>query len=88
MPTTRSARRNRETPAPRPFMEHDGPLFFAHRGGSLLRPENTLPAFEHGLSFGADALELDIQQARDGELVVIHDPTLDRTTSGSGPVAS
>ena len=88
MPTTRSARRNRETPAPRPFMEHDGPLFFAHRGGALLRPENTLPAFENGLSFGADALELDIQQTRDGELVVIHDPTLDRTTSGSGPVTS
>ena len=40
------------------------------------------------MSFGADALELDIQQTRDGELVVIHDPTLDRTTSGSGPVAS
>ena len=69
-------------------MRHERPLFFAHRGGSLLRPENTLPAFEHGMSFGADALELDIQQTRDGELVVIHDPTLDRTTSGSGAVAS
>jgi len=72
----------------RPFMQHDAPLFFAHRGGSLLRPENTMLAFEYGMSFGADALELDIQQTRDGELVVIHDPTLDRTTSGSGPVAS
>jgi glycerophosphoryl diester phosphodiesterase len=72
----------------RPFLRHERPLFFAHRGGSLLRPENTLPAFEHGMSFGADALELDIQQTRDGELVVIHDPTLDRTTSGSGAVAS
>ena len=82
MPSTR------RKSVPRPFMRHDGPLFFAHRGGALLRPENTLPAFEHGLSFGADALELDIQQTRDGELVVIHDPTLDRTTSGSGPVAS
>jgi len=72
----------------RPFMQHDAPLFFAHRGGSLLRPENTMLAFEYGMSFGADALELDIQQTRDAELVVIHDPTLDRTTSGSGPVAS
>ena len=72
----------------RPFLRHERPLFFAHRGGSLLRPENTLPAFEHGMSFGADALELDIQQTRDGELVVIHDPTLDRTTNGSGAVAS
>jgi glycerophosphoryl diester phosphodiesterase len=69
-------------------MQHDAPLFFAHRGGSLLRPENTMLAFEYGMSFGADALELDIQQTRDAELVVIHDPTLDRTTSGSGPVAS
>lgn len=77
----------RQKPSRRPFMRHDSPLFFAHRGGSLLRPENTMPAFEHGMSFGADALELDIQQTRDGELVVIHDPTLDRTTSGSGPVA-
>ncbi len=72
----------------RPFMQHDRPFFFAHRGGSLLRPENTLPAFEHGMSFGADALELDIQQTSHGELVVIHDPTLDRTTSGSGAVAA
>jgi glycerophosphoryl diester phosphodiesterase len=72
----------------RTFMQHDAPLFFAHRGGSLLRPENTMTAFEHGMSFGADALELDIQQTSDGELVVIHDPTLERTTNGSGPVAA
>jgi glycerophosphoryl diester phosphodiesterase len=58
-----------------------------HRGGAALRPENTLEAFSHGLSFGADALELDIQMTRDGEIVVIHDPTVDRTTDGSGPVA-
>lgn len=74
--------------SPRLFLRHDAPLFFAHRGGSLLRPENTIPAFEHGLSFGADALELDIQHTCDAELVVIHDPTLDRTTSGSGPVVA
>lgn len=72
----------------RTFMQHDAPLFFAHRGGSLLRPENTMTAFEHGMSFGADALELDIQQTSDGELVVIHDPMLERTTNGSGPVAA
>lgn len=77
----------RENLARRPFMQHQRPLFFAHRGGSLLRPENTMPAFENGMSFGADALELDIQQSSDGELVVMHDPTLDRTTSGSGLVA-
>jgi len=66
---------------------HDKPLFFAHRGGSGLAPENTLPAFERGLALGADALELDIQTTREGEIVVIHDPTVDRTTNGAGPVA-
>ncbi|MBF6590806.1 MAG: glycerophosphodiester phosphodiesterase [Ktedonobacterales bacterium] len=72
----------------RPFLAHDGPLFFAHRGGALLAPENTLVAYERGLSFGADALELDVHSSRDGEIVVIHDATLDRTTNGSGPVGA
>lgn len=74
--------------SPRPYLRHETPLFFAHRGGSLLRPENTLVAFAHGMAFGADALELDIQQTREGDLMVIHDPTLDRTTDGSGPVVA
>ncbi len=72
----------------RPYVVHDKPLFFAHRGGSLLAPENTITAFERGVSCGADALELDIQTTSDGEIVVIHDPTVDRTTDGTGPVAS
>lgn len=72
----------------RPYLVHERPLFFAHRGGALLAPENTLAAFENGAALGADALELDIQQTRDGELVVIHDTTIDRTTDGSGVVAS
>src|SRR5262249_22076996 len=76
------------TRARRPFLAHARPLFFAHRGGSLLAPENTLVAFERGVSYGADALELDIQLTRDGELVVIHDPIVDRTTDGTGPVSS
>jgi len=59
----------------------------AHRGGAGLAPENTLAAFTNGLSFGPDAIELDIHLSRDGELVVIHDPTLDRTTDGRGAVA-
>ena len=71
----------------KPYTTHDGPLFFAHRGGALLRPENTMLAFEHGVSFGADALELDLQLTRDGELVVIHDFQVDRTTDGAGPVS-
>jgi glycerophosphoryl diester phosphodiesterase len=53
----------------------------------LIRPENTLPAFEHALELGAHGLELDIHQSKDGELVVIHDFTVDRTTQGIGEVA-
>lgn len=71
-----------------PFVTHERPLFFAHRGGSALAPENTLPAYENGLRYGADALELDVHYSRDGEIVVFHDDTLDRTTNGSGPVAT
>lgn len=59
---------------------------FAHRGGAKLRPENTFDAFEHGLSLGADGLEFDVHLSRDGEVVVIHDATLDRTTNGAGHV--
>jgi glycerophosphoryl diester phosphodiesterase len=80
--TTASASRQR-----RPYVTHEKPFFFAHRGGSGLAPENTLPAFERGLALGADALELDIQTTKDGEIVVIHDQVVDRTTNATGPVA-
>ncbi len=64
------------------------PLLFAHRGGAALAPENTLHAFVAAVDrWGADVLELDAHLTRDGEVVVIHDPTVDRTTDGSGPVA-
>jgi glycerophosphoryl diester phosphodiesterase len=62
-------------------------LVFAHRGGAALRPENTLPAFEHGLALGADGLELDVQLSGDGVVVVCHDLAVDRTTNGTGPIA-
>ena len=52
-----------------------GPLLFAHRGASVERPENTLPAFELGLELGADVLELDVHPSRDGVFVVLHDAT-------------
>jgi glycerophosphoryl diester phosphodiesterase len=52
-----------------------------------LRPENTFAAFEHGLALGADALELDVHLSADGQAVVCHDATLDRTTSATGPIA-
>lgn len=61
---------------------------FAHRGGAKLRPENTIAAFDHGLSLGADGLELDVHLSRDGVVVVHHDAMLDRTTSGLGPLAA
>ncbi len=62
-------------------------IVYAHRGGSKLRPENTIIAFDHGLSLGADGLEFDVHLSRDGVVVVHHDPTLDRTTNGRGPLA-
>jgi len=62
------------------------PQIAAHRGGALLWPENSLAAFRGALALGADLVELDVHLASDGEVVVIHDPTLDRTTSGQGPV--
>lgn len=63
-------------------------LVFAHRGGAKLRPENTIVAFDHGLSHGADGLELDVHLSRDGVVVVHHDATLDRTTNATGTLAS
>lgn len=59
----------------------------AHRGASADAPENTLAAFQLGLEQGADGIELDVQLSADGVPVVIHDPTLDRTTDQSGAVA-
>jgi glycerophosphoryl diester phosphodiesterase len=75
-------------PRPHPALARGRPQIFAHRGGSKLRPENTIPAFDHGLSLGADGLEFDVHLSRDGVVVVHHDKTLDRTTSGRGPVSA
>lgn len=63
------------------------PLVFAHRGGRALGPENTLVAFDLGAATGADGMELDVHLSRDGRVVVCHDPTLDRTTDATGPLA-
>lgn len=62
------------------------PLVIAHRGDSAHRPENTLASFAGALELGAVAVELDVQLTRDGHVVVIHDPAIDRTTSGRGAV--
>ena len=61
-------------------------LVAAHRGGAALWPENSLTAFRGALALGVDALEFDVHLTADGEPVVIHDATLDRTTTGRGAV--
>jgi glycerophosphoryl diester phosphodiesterase len=58
----------------------------AHRGASGHAPEHTFAAYDRAIAMGADYLEQDLQQTADGELVVLHDDTLDRTTDGSGRV--
>ena len=60
------------------------PFVWAHRGASGYMPENTLCAFEKAIEMGADGIELDIQLTKDGEIVVIHDETIDRTADGKG----
>jgi glycerophosphoryl diester phosphodiesterase len=60
---------------------------YAHRGGAALRPENTIAAFDHGLSFGVDGLEFDVHLSSDGVVVVHHDETLERTTGAAGRIA-
>ncbi len=63
------------------------PALFAHRGSSAHAPENTLAAFELAIRQGADAIELDAMLCASGEVVVIHDETLERTTDGQGRVS-
>ncbi len=63
-------------------------IVVAHRGFSAMAPENTMEAFRLGVEAGADAIELDVHLTADGQLAVIHDETLDRTTDRTGAVAS
>jgi glycerophosphoryl diester phosphodiesterase len=60
----------------------------SHRGGAILWPENSALAFRQALALPAEQLELDVHLSADGEVVVIHDATLDRTTDATGPVGS
>lgn len=62
------------------------PLVIGHRGASAYAPENTLSAFERAVALGADGVELDAKLTADGQIVVIHDQTLERTTNGAGKV--
>jgi glycerophosphoryl diester phosphodiesterase len=68
-------------------LKDDWPTNFAHRGASTRAPENTLEAFRLAVEAGAGGLELDVHMTCDGEIVVIHDASVDRTTQGSGAIA-
>ncbi len=59
-------------------------LIFAHRGSKGTHPENTLAAFQEAAAVGSDGIELDVHLSKDGQLVVIHDELVDRTTNGQG----
>jgi glycerophosphoryl diester phosphodiesterase len=64
------------------------PRVFGHRGAAAVAPENTLVSFRRARADGADVFELDVHATADGEIVVLHDPTLERTTDGGGAVSS
>ena len=68
------------------FKNFSNTVIFAHRGACALAPENTISSFELAVTHQADAVELDAKLSKDGEVMVIHDPTLERTTNGSGKV--
>jgi glycerophosphoryl diester phosphodiesterase len=64
-----------------------GPKIVAHRGNVTAAPENTLPALDKAIELGADLIEIDIRQTRDGKLVLMHDATVNRTTNGTGLIS-
>lgn len=66
----------------------NGPLLYAHRGTSLLAPENTSAAFDMAAQYQCDVLEIDVRLSRDNQVIVTHDATLSRTTDGDGLVRS
>ena len=74
-------------PAKYPYLEHDGLLAFAHRGGAGAWPENTMPAFQGAVDLGYRYIETDVHATRDGVLLAFHDDLLDRVTDSTGCIA-
>jgi len=72
---------------PHPFFAIPRPIVFGHRGACGECPENTLVSFERALAQGADVLETDVHLTRDGEVIVLHDADVARTSDGVGDVA-
>jgi glycerophosphoryl diester phosphodiesterase len=71
-----------------PWIREHRPLSVAHRGHSIAYPENTLEAYRKAIELGVEMIECDVNITRDGTLVMIHDSTLDRTTTGTGRVSA
>jgi glycerophosphoryl diester phosphodiesterase len=71
-----------------PWIREFRPLSVAHRGHSITYPENTLEAYRKAIELGVEMIECDVNITRDGQLVMIHDTTLDRTTNGTGRVSA
>lgn len=70
-----------------PLLDQNARLVVAHRGNRVALPENTLEALRNAVELGADAVEFDVRVTRDGVPVLMHDPLLDRTTNGHGPLS-
>lgn len=71
-----------------PWLRDHRPLSVAHRGHSIAYPENTLESYRKAIGLGVEMIECDVNISREGTLVMMHDPTLDRTTSGTGRVSA
>src|SRR5690349_20734100 len=71
-----------------PWIREHRPLSVAHRGHSIEYPENTMEAYRKAIELGVEMIECDVNITRDGKLVMIHDSTLDRTTTGTGRVSA
>ena len=75
------------TPIRHPYLDHPGPIAFAHRGGAADGLENTLRQFRRAVGAGYRYIETDVHATRDGKLVAFHDGTLGRVTDGAGRIA-